>query len=1145
MEFKLLGPIEAEASGRSIPLGPPRQRGILAVLAADAGRLVLMDTLVDRVWGDTPPDRARHSVYTYVARLRGILAGGSAALVRRTHGYLLDVDQDAVDVHRFRRLVVQAREPHRDLRTRTELLRAALAQWRGTPLAAMSGAWADATRQAWQQQRIDAVVAWAEAELSVSGPALVIDTVTGLLAEHPLSEPLAGALIKAMHAAGRRSEALDIYARIRAGLVGQLGVDPSAPLQRTYLDVLRADADQPADDRAAPLPADEGDRVHIRPQPREGQAEAHTGAVDPVGVAVAGDAPAGRSPDEPAAGGPVLYDRDGQLATLCRLAEAAKAGRGSVVLVRGGAGMGKTALLDAWSAVQPAGGMRVVRATAGQPEQDFAFAVVRQVLEPLAGAVEVASATALDAAPLPEVMHHLHQLLARVCQDGPLAVVVDDAHWADAPSLRWLEYLARRVGSLPVLVVVAARPEGSAAEHLSGHILTLPALSSTAMTRWVRQEWPAASVEFCRACADAAGGDPALLAELLRALREQGVEPAGEHVARVAQVADRLRGHAAVRRLFGQDEATHRLVRALVVLGDGADWSIVVALSGLGDAESRDRANRLRRIGVLAAGGDVRFRYPAIRPVLVETVMAPEELAVGHARAAELLHADGASAEQVAEHVLRAEPGPERWRVEVLREAARAARGQGLPETGAKYLRRALREPASATQRGELILELGADEMLADPDAAARRLTLALPGLTDPLLRGRVASLLADALFAAYQHEQAMDMLEGAVADLATPAGSDGLARELWWRLQAQLVLVGYERPATLAAARPWAARLRAHRLAGDTPGQRAVLLALAGPAMIGEGDAATVNDLLDRGLRGELATDPRVTHALGVAGVGYLLTDRLDDAHMRYGQMRDLADRCGAVAASAHAVAGLANVQWRRGDQIPLTPRFDGALRTDLRARLSLLTVAAESLVERGDLEAAAEVLTQHGTGSPDESVRWAPVLMSITRVQAERGDLNGALAFLLAYGGHEQLDGAGNPASTPWRSRAARLHAALGQRQEAKELATQELEAAYRWGTPRVIGAGLACLGTVTGGTEGCQLLAEAVAVLKTSPASLELAWATYEWGLAERQSGDYQTGLGLLGDALELAQSRGARLLAGRVRAELVAAGVRLDP
>src|SRR5262249_22088618 len=236
------------------------------------------------------------------------------------------------------------------------------------------------------------------------------------------------------------------------------------------------------------------------------------------------------------------------------------------------------------------------------------------------------------------------------------------------------------------------------------------------------------------------------------------------------------------------------------------------------------------------------------------------------------------------------------------------------------------------------------------------------PGRADPLPRGRAVSLQADALFAASRHEQAMDVLERAVADLA---GSDGLLREQWLRLQAQLVLVGYERPATVPAARVWAGRLRAFDVPGDTPGQRAVLLALAAPAMMGEGkgDAATVNDLLDRALRGELAADARAASMLGVAGLGYTLTDRLDDAALRFEQMRELAVRCGATAASAQAVAGLAHLELRRGERIPLPPRFDGALRTDLRARLSLVIVTIESLVERGDLDAAAEILTQHAT--------------------------------------------------------------------------------------------------------------------------------------------------------------------------------------
>ena len=1095
MEFRLLGSIEAEVSGRSIPVGPPRQRGILAVLAADAGRLVLMDTLVDRVWGDEPPARARDSLYAYVARLRRILATAddSAVLVRRSRGYILDVEPDSVDVHRFRSLVVRARQPDRDVRTRVELLRAALALWRGTPLAAMSGEWADAVRQAWQAQRVDAVVAWAEAELSVSGPAAVIDTVTGLLIQHPLHEPLAGALMRAMHAAGRTGAALDVYARLRAELAAQLGVDPSAPLQRAHEEMLRPEAAGPA--------------VSLAEDPR-------------LDVVVA--EPTGYS---------ALFDRDGQLATLRRLAAAAVAGRGSVAVVRGPAGIGKTALLDAWVAAQSAGGMRVLRAAAGESERDIAFGLVQQLLEPLAS----------DFEPLPEALHGLYQLVVRASDSGPLALVVDDAQWADAPSLRWFDYLARRIGGLPVLLVVAARPEGTA--EFTGHVITLSELSAAAMTAWVRREWPGAAEEFCAACAEAAGGDPSLLAELVQVLREHSVESTAEQAHRVVEFADGLLAAAAVRRLSTQDDATRFLAQALVLLGDDTDWPLVAALSGLSDAESRDHAGRLERIGVVAPGSPARFRRVSIRPLLAETGMAPADLAAWHARAAELLHADGAPPEQVATHLLLADPGPGHWRVEALRAAARAARGQGLPETAARYLRRALREPASTTQRGDLTLELGGDELLSDPDAAARRLALALPGVTDPLARGRLASLLGDALFTAFRHEEAMEVLDRAVAELTPLAGSDGLVREQWWRLQARLVLIGYERPATFAAARAAAERLRALGVACDTPGERAVLLALATPAMMGEGDAATVNDLLDRGLRGELASDARATHVLGTIGLGYLLTDRLDDAALRFGQLRDLAGRYGATAAHAYALAGAANVEWRRGLRIPLTPGFDATIRANPRARLALLPIAIESQVELGDLDAAAEILAEHMTGAVDESVRWGPVLIAATRVQAERGDPGGALAMLLAYGAQEEHAGLGTPAATPWRIRAARICATLGQRAQAKELATAAVDAAYRWGTARVIGAGLRCLGAVTGGAEGRALLAEAVSVLHTSPARLELAWATYEWGLAVRQSGDLGTGLEILGDALRLAELRGARMLAGRVRAELVAAGVRL--
>lgn len=247
VEFRLLGPIEAEAAdGRPIELGTPRQRSVLAAIAADAGRLVLVDSLVDRVWGDSPPARVRHAIYSYVAKLRGILAGASSAplLVRRSRGYVLDVDPELVDSHRFHHQVARARAARDPDRVRAELLRDGLGLWRGIPLAEMPGEWAAGVRQAWQQHRVDAVVLWAEIELRTGDPDAVIGTLADLVAEHPLHEPLTGALMRALYAGRRIAESLACYDRIRAGLVEQLGVDPSLELREVHQSILRGNLAQ-------------------------------------------------------------------------------------------------------------------------------------------------------------------------------------------------------------------------------------------------------------------------------------------------------------------------------------------------------------------------------------------------------------------------------------------------------------------------------------------------------------------------------------------------------------------------------------------------------------------------------------------------------------------------------------------------------------------------------------------------------------------------------------------------------------------------------------------------------------------------------------------------------------------------------------
>jgi DNA-binding SARP family transcriptional activator/tetratricopeptide (TPR) repeat protein len=240
LEFRVLGPVEVRSSGRLVDAGPARQRGVLAALAADAGRPVQTETLVDRVWGDAPPQRARHTLHVYIARLRRVLGeAGAVELARRSGGYVLDVDGDCVDLHRFRALVEQARgEPCPDSR-RVALLRQALELWRGTPLADLPGEWAARVREGWQRQHLDTVLCWAQAELRVGNPDVVIEQLAELTAKHPLAEPLVAAQMRALSAAGRGAEALQGYAATRTRLAEALGADPSPELQALHQAILR------------------------------------------------------------------------------------------------------------------------------------------------------------------------------------------------------------------------------------------------------------------------------------------------------------------------------------------------------------------------------------------------------------------------------------------------------------------------------------------------------------------------------------------------------------------------------------------------------------------------------------------------------------------------------------------------------------------------------------------------------------------------------------------------------------------------------------------------------------------------------------------------------------------------------------------
>lgn len=246
VEIRLLGAVEVHSGRGIVDSGSPRQRCVLAALAVDVGRPVPVDTLVDRVWGDHQPRRARDALYVYIAHLRRVFAdadpdGADASIRRRSRAYQLDLDPEWVDLYRFRQLVGRAREGASPPADRRDLLRRGRALWRGEPLSDMDGEWAARTRAPWQQEYVDATVAWARWELLAGDPASTVAPLRELVAQFPLVEPLVAAEMRALCAVGRSADALMSFARARCRLDAELGTYPSTELQSLHRDILRGE----------------------------------------------------------------------------------------------------------------------------------------------------------------------------------------------------------------------------------------------------------------------------------------------------------------------------------------------------------------------------------------------------------------------------------------------------------------------------------------------------------------------------------------------------------------------------------------------------------------------------------------------------------------------------------------------------------------------------------------------------------------------------------------------------------------------------------------------------------------------------------------------------------------------------------------
>ena len=865
-----------------------------------------------------------------------------------------------------------------------------------------------------------------------------------------------------------------------------------------------------------------------------------------------------------------LLEREVELAELDRSLEAAAGSAGGLVLLTGPAGIGKSRLLDAVSARGAERGFTVLSARGSEVEHEFAFGVVRQLLEPAlshadsssraeltAGAARLAEPifAELTGPPLPGgdpsfgLLHSLYWLCVNLAERNPLILVVDDAHWADDASMRFLGFLARRLDGIPVLVAVAVRLGEPGAplvgfEDLASTVDPLEPrpLSPAGVAEVVRGRLGSTLGEkLCLACHEATAGNPFLLRELVEELAATGREPNEIDPGEVAGLGPRRVAAAVLARIGRLGKDAHALANAAAVLEDRAQLKHVAALTHLDTEEAGRIADALEAAGVLERGRPLRFVHPIVRTAVYEEIPLAER-GLAHRRAARLLDAAGSGAGTVAAHLLSAEPQGDDWTVEQLSHAARAGLNRGAPATAVRYLRRALAEPPAPAARPSLLLELGSAAARNGESDALELLQDAHAAAPDPFARAMAAGELSRALLGTGRVEEAIAPLERSLQELE--GDESGLAAQL----ESLLLVTGVT---ALGAHRLLADRLARRSAEADAlPHELAGLLlpALSLERVIAGATASDCVALADRALADGRLTKEYADTPLPYVAIGTLCwSDRLEEAERAIGQATRAARDSGSVDGLLFALSMGSRIRYMQGRLSEAQADAEVAMRPARESpwNLSAPHTAAtlgEVLIERGELEAAAVALEATDTPAAGGSGFDAVITHARVRLHLAEGDAKHALGELDTL---KALGGVGGKLllKLPWRLQEVRARLALGETVEARRVAEEDVRTARAFGAPGPLGVALRGLAMTTKSHEGtATILREAVTELEQSAATLDRAYALVELGAALRRGGRRTEARETLRCGLDLAHRCGAPPLSDLALEELRAAGAR---
>jgi DNA-binding CsgD family transcriptional regulator len=863
--------------------------------------------------------------------------------------------------------------------------------------------------------------------------------------------------------------------------------------------------------------------------------------------------------------GQPLLERDAELAAIDRLITTACAGDGVLAVIEGEAGIGKTALLAAARRRGERAGMTVLAAAGGELEHEFAYGIARQLFEPLLAEPVRASALFSGPAALATqvigardiaadrnpfgALHSLYWVAVNLAAERPLLLVIDDAHWADAASLRYLLHLAQRIEGLPLLVLVATRrgepnADNVALEALAGAagtaILRPSPLSERAVDDLICRRWPQAEEDgFSEAARAATGGVPFLVLELLAFVASEGLEPGAELSNRVADLASSGIARATLLRLERLGAGSADVARNVAALGRLASPRRIAKLAGSSTPKTLGTIDRLAAVGILIAGEPVRFTHPITRAAVYDSLSAGERSAT-HGRIAKLLADEGAAPEDIGGHLLLTEPDGNASVLAALREAAGAALHRASAESAVAFLRRAAVEAVEPQVRAAVLHDLGRAEMLIPEAAALEHLREALRLAGDPRRRAEIALDLAQVLTWAAQWDELRVLLAAALAEL----GDHEL--DLVAKLEAlRAAALAYD--ATDAA--EFETRRGSLRKLGEEVGGEAgdTLLVLLASLSASRGEAlAESADFVERVLvagdhlqrvGGEHWSIPQGFIAL-LADERLVAAARLAERLARYGSAR------GSVTAYLLGIGHRGWVEVRLGNL--------AAAEADLRAVVGLieqehvgfmlptaLWYYSDALIERDGLaDVAALAATMEVPPQLVGTASEAFVLCARGRLELARGQYESAAANLGAAGKTFSAARMVNPAMVPWRSELALALRAVAPAQ-AESLVATEAAVARSAGTARGLGVALRAAGLLH---SDAALLRESCELLEGSPARLELARSRLALGAALRRENQRLAARDVLRDGLDLALEVGAERLVILAEEELRATGAR---